>query len=93
MGKLDILLIAIRVKKNPVFVFEISLLRECSLSRREGSSKYKLSACLSICTILIGQKNNVRMNGIILPKTLQNVIERGESESEVDFNQLIILRL
>ncbi len=64
-----------------------------SLSRREESNKHELSVCLCVHISLIGQKNNVRMNGIILSKTWPKVIVDGESESEVDFNQLIILRV
>jgi hypothetical protein len=41
---------------------------------------------------LIGQKNNVRLKGKILPKTSTKEIEGAESEYEFDFNQLIILR-
>jgi hypothetical protein len=52
-----------------------------------------LLACLCFRTSLMGEKNNVRMKGTIWPKTWPKVMTGGESESEVDFNQSIILRV
>jgi hypothetical protein len=39
-----------------------------------------LLACLYVRTSLMGEKNNVKMKGIILPKTWPKVMKGGESE-------------
>jgi hypothetical protein len=58
-----------------------------SLSRREESSKHKLSDFLIVCPHVIDwSKKKKKQRGLFYMKLLQRVIEGGESESVVGFN-------